>query len=118
MNSPFNATTRAAVIGAVLSLAMLAGCGKGGSAVPSGKYESKFGPPGNGLTLDFVGNNDVDVTISEGGRSQTKRTSFVTSGDSIIVKIPEGEGQDLTLKHNGAALEATMQGMTMHFEKL
>lgn len=111
-------TIRASLIGGVLALAMLAGCGKGGNGAPVGKYESKFGPPGNGLTLDFVGDNNVDVTINEGGRAQTKRTSFVTSGDSIIVKIPEGEGPDLTLKRNGASFEATMQGMTMHFEKL
>ena len=102
---------------AMFSLALLAGCGKG-NGPPSGKYESKFGPPGNGLTLNFVGDNNVDVTVNEGGRAETKRTSFVTSGDSIIIKIPEGEGQDLTLKRNGAALEATMQGMTMRFEKL
>jgi hypothetical protein len=102
---------------AILSLVLLGGCGKGNGA-PSGTYESKFGPPGNGLTLNFVGDNNVDVTINEGGRAETKRTSFVTSGDSIIVKIPEGEGPDLTLKRNGAALEATMQGMTMRFEKL
>jgi hypothetical protein len=102
---------------AVFSLALLAGCGKGGGA-PSGSYESKFGPPGNGLTLNFVGDNNVDVTMNEGGQAKTKRTSFVTSGDTIIVKIPEGEGQDLTLKRNGTALEATMQGMTMRFEKL
>jgi hypothetical protein len=118
MNNSFKAAARAVVIGAVLLPAMLAGCGKGGSAAPSGTYESKFGPPGNGLTLNFLGNNDVDVTISEGGRAQTKRTSFVTSGDTIVVKIPEGEGQDLTLKRNGAALETTLQGVTMHFEKL
>ena len=117
MNCSFKSTTRPFLIGVALSLALL-GCGKGGDGAPSGTYESKFGPPGNGLTLNFVGDNNVDVTINEGGRAETKRTSFVTSGDSIIVKIPEGEGPDLTLKRNGAALEATMQGMTMRFEKL
>ena len=116
MNRIYNRPVAALAI-AMLSLALLAGCGKG-SGAPSGTYESKFGPPGNGLTLNFVGDNNVDVTVNEGGRAETKRTSFVTSGDSIIVKIPEGEGQDLTLKRNGAALEATMQGMTMRFEKL
>jgi hypothetical protein len=118
MNSSIKATACAVAIGAALSLAMLAGCGKGGSAAPSGTYESKFGPPGNGIKLNFLAGNNVEITVSEGGRDQTQKTSFVTSGDSIIIDVPDAEGPDLTLKRNGTALETTMQGMTMHFEKL
>jgi hypothetical protein len=105
---------------ALLTLGVASGCGGGssGPAAPSGTYESKFGPPGNGIKLNFVGNNNVEITVSEGGRDQTKKTSFVTSGDSIVIDVPEAEGPDLTLKRNGAALETTMQGMTMRFEKL
>ena len=119
MNRWHKPTMRAAVISAVLSLAMLVGCGNGSSSAgtPTGTYSSQFGPDGNGITLHFLENNDVDVTIREGGRDQTKRTSFVTAGDQIIVKIPEGEGPDLTLNRNGEALEATMQGSTMRFER-
>ena len=103
---------------ALLTLAVASGCGGSGPTAPSGAYESKFGPPGNGIKLNFVGDNNVEITVSEGGRVQTQKTSFVTSGDSIIIDVPESEGPDLTLKHNGSALETTMQGMTMRFEQL
>lgn len=109
-----------ALCGAALALTTIAGCSNGGSSTsaPSGAYESKFGPPGNAIKLNFLEGNNVEITVSEGGRDQTQKTSFVTSGESIIIDVPDSEGPDLTLTRNGAALEATMQGMTMRFDKL
>lgn len=118
-------TQTSILLGAVvLSLALLSGCGKGGggAAAPSGTYRSTFGPD-QSFSLNFLGGSAVEATLREGGRDKSYKTSFVTSGDSIILAVPEGEresgGPDsLTLKRNGDALELTMQGMTMRFEKL
>ena len=120
-----NRTRTSILLGAAaLSLALLSGCGKGGggASAPSGTYQSKFGPD-QSFSLNFLGGNEVEATFREGGRDKSYKTSFVTSGDNIVLAVPEGEresgGPDsLTFKRMGDALELTMQGMTMRFEKL
>ncbi len=107
------------VAAALTVLAATMGCGGGsGSSAPSGVYESKFGPPGNGIKLNFVGDNNVEITVSDGGRDEMRKTSFVTAGESIVIDVPESDAPDLTLKRNGTALEASLEGMTIRFEKL
>ncbi len=120
MNTKHNSIVTVAV--AVLSLTLLVACGKGGGSELTGTYKSKMGP-GQSLSLKFLGNNELEATFNEGGRDESYRTEFVTSGDSIIMNIPESERQhdgpaSLTFKRNGEALELTMEGMTMRFEKL
>ncbi len=112
-------TSIAALVTAAL---LLAGCGKSGPPAPSGTYQSKFGPD-QSFSLKFLDGNQVEATFREGGRDKSYRTSYVTSGESIVMAVPEGErksgGPDsLTLKRNGEALELTMDGMTMRFDKL
>jgi hypothetical protein len=117
-----------------VSLLALAACGsdsgsggdKGGgagfnsSAPPTGTYQSKLGPEQT-FFLNFLGNNDIEVTMRDGGRDESYRTSFAMSGDSIIVNIPEAERQEglesMTLKRNGETLEWTIEGMTIAFVK-
>ncbi len=115
------ATFPAVFAAAVLSL-VIAGCGKSGPPAPSGTYQSKFGPD-QSFSLKFMDSNQVEATFREGGQDKSYRTSFVTSGDTIVMAVPEGERQSggpdsLTLKRNGEALELTMDGMTMRFDKL
>jgi hypothetical protein len=112
----------AATVVAVFSLAMLAGCGESGPAAPSGTYQSKLGPDQT-FSLIFLGNNEMEAKISEGGRDESYKTSFVTSGDTIIMNIPEAERQpgrpaSMTLERNGDALEMTVEGTTIRFVKL
>jgi hypothetical protein len=112
--------TAAAIV--VFSLAVLAGCGKSGPSAPSGMYQSKMGPDQT-MSFNFLPNNELEASITEGGRTNSYRTSYVTSGDDIIMNVPESHRQSdgpaaLTLERNGDALELTMQGMTIRFEKL
>lgn len=127
----------AAVVLAV-TLAMIAGCGNSGDhngsgkasgggnggvagySIPIGTYQSKLGPD-QIFFLNFLGNNDIEVTIRDGGRDESYTTTFVLSEDSLIVNIPEEERQDglesMILKRNGEALEWTIEGMTIAFVK-
>lgn len=121
MNSKHSRIVAAATI-AVLSFALLAGCGKSGPAAPSGMYQSKMGPEQT-MSFNFLGNNEIEASFSDGGRVESYKTSYVTSGDDIIINVPENERKSggpasLTLKHNGEALELTMQGMTLRFDKI
>ena len=106
---------------AIVALASATGCG-GGAPELSGTYQSKLGP-GQTLSLKFLGNNEMQATMSEDGRDESYTTSYITSGDKIIMNIPEAERQSggptsMEFKRNGAALEMTMEGMTMRFEKI
>ena len=71
--------------------------------------------------MNFLGNNDIEVTMRDGGRDESYRTSFVMAGDSIIVNIPEAERQEglesMILKRNGETLEWIIEGMTIAFVK-
>jgi hypothetical protein len=112
------------------SLVVMTGCssdkgdgGTGGGAsnsAPIGNYQSKLGPD-QIFFLNFLGNNDIEVTMRDGGRDESYRTSFVMAGDSIIVNIPEAERQEglesMILKRNGETLEWTIEGMTIAFVK-
>lgn len=116
------------------SLALIVGCGnddKGGnsgnqggtsgSTMPTGTYQSKLGPDQT-LSLNFTGNNNVQATMTDGGQEESYVTSFVTSGDTIIVNIPEAEREaggfeSMTLKRNGETLEWVVEGMTITFVK-
>jgi hypothetical protein len=114
--------SRTAAAIAVFSLALLAGCGKSGPSAPTGVYQSKMGPDQT-MSFNFLPNNEIEASFSEGGRTKSYKTSYVTSGDDIIINVPESERQSdgpaaLTLKRNGEALELTMQGMTIRYEKL
>lgn len=60
--------------------------------------------------------------MNESHQDNSYRTTFVTTGDTILMKVPEGERQagspdSLTLKRNGEALEMTVEGVTIRFEK-
>jgi len=122
MNRTRSRTLAAAV--ALFSLVLLTGCGGGssGSSAPSGTYQSKLGPDQT-FSLKFLGNNELEAVMSEGGRNESYKTSFVTSGDTIIMNIPEAERQagrpaTMTLTRNGDAFEWTVEGMTIKFVKL
>jgi hypothetical protein len=93
------------------------GASRGSSQVagaPSGRYRSTFGD--NGIALDFLRDGNVDVTIIEGSHQETERTSYVMSGDQILISIPDGP--NMTLNRRGGGLETTMDGITMRFEEL
>jgi hypothetical protein len=103
------------------TLVWATGCGSGTSEL-SGTYQSKLGP-GQTLSLKFLGNNEMQATMTEDGRDESYKTSYITSGDKIIMNIPESERQSggptsMEIRRNGAALEMTMEGMTMRFEKI
>ncbi len=118
----------------VVSLALLAACGNdssdrqsgGGEAgvassgPPTGTYQSKLGPDQT-FFLNFLGDSDVEVTMRDGGQDESYRTSFVVSGDTVTVNIPEAERQEglesMLLKRNGERLEWTIEGMTIAFVK-
>ena len=97
--------------------------GTGGGAsnsAPFGNYQSKLGPD-QIFFLNFLGNNDIEVTMRDGGRDESYRTSFVMAGDSVIVNIPEAERQEglesMILKRNGETLEWIIEGVTIAFVK-
>ena len=112
------------------SLVVMTGCssdkgdggtgGGAGNSAPIGNYQSKLGPD-QIFFLNFLGNNDIEVTMRDGGRDESYRTSFVMAGDSVIVNIPEAERQEglesMILKRNGETLEWTIEGMTIAFVK-
>ncbi len=119
----------------VVSLALLAACGNdssgsqggGGGGVantnsspPTGTYQSKLGPDQT-FFLNFLSESDVEVTMRDGGQDESYRTSFVVSGDTVTVNIPEAERQEglesMLLKRNGEMLEWTIEGMTVAFVK-
>lgn len=121
-----NQTLVAAVI-AMFSLAAMTGCDNGGSGdndsntAPTGTYQSKMGPD-QIFYLNFLGDNEIEAKMSDGGQDESYRTTFVTSGDTIIMNIPEAERQpggldSMILKRNGEALEWTVEGMTIRFVK-
>ena len=118
----------------VVSLAGTAGCsndnsgGQGGggegnlasSSPPTGTYQSKLGPDQT-FFLNFLGDDADEVTMRDGGQDESYRTSFVMSGDTVSVNIPEAERQEglesMILKRNGERLEWTIEGMTIAFVK-
>lgn len=122
------------IISAVIlafSLVAVAGCGNdddssrdrsdANSTMPTGNYQSKLGPD-QILSLNFTGNNNVQVTMMDGAHEESYVTSFVTSGETIVVNIPEAErraarAESMTLKRNGQALEWVVEGMTITLAK-
>lgn len=82
------------------------------ASAPAGRYRSRFGD--SGIALNFLGDGNVDVTIIEGSHEETERTSYVLSGDQILVAVPDGP--NLTLNRRAGALETTMDGITMRFD--
>jgi hypothetical protein len=103
---------------------VVAACGKSGPPPPKGQYQSKFGPEQT-FTLNFVDGSTVEASFDEGGGApESYKTSYTMSDDgTITMKIPENERQGsdapdaLILKRSGEALEMTMQGMTIRFDK-
>ena len=118
----------------VVSLAVTAGCGndnsggQGGggegdlasSSAPTVTHQSKLGPDQT-FFLNFLSDSDVEVTMRDGAQDESYRTSFVVSGDTVTVNIPEAERQEglesMLLKRNGERLEWTIEGMTIAFVK-
>ena len=111
-----------AIVAIVAAALVVAACGKSGPPAPEGKYQSKL--PGQTLTLNFLDDSNVEVSMDEGhGSSDSHKTSYTMSSDgTVTVKIPaEGRSPDapeaFVLKRNGEALEMSMQGMTIRFDK-
>jgi hypothetical protein len=117
---------RKTIMAIVASVLVVAACGESGPPAPEGRYQSKFGP-GQTFTLNFVDGSTVEASFDEGGGGspESYKTSYTMADDgTITMKIPEQERQAssdapeaLILKRNGEALEMTMQGMTIRFDK-
>jgi hypothetical protein len=109
------------VFAAALLMLVIAGCGKSGPAAPTGTYQTKLAP-NQTLSLTFLGDDAMEVKMNEGGKLESYKKNFVTSGETIVMNIPEAERQSggpnsMTLKRNGEALEWAIEGMTLRFEK-
>ena len=91
---------------------LLAGCG-GGSGL-SGTYQAQ--QPDGTMTLDFRSGGKVHLTMTTpSGQPDTSTADYLVDGNNVTIQSPGG--MPLVLVRDGNALQASMMGQVLRFEK-
>lgn len=67
------------------------------------------------MSFEFMGDQKVRMTTTEGGDSESADVNYSSSGDQVTISFPGGV--PLVLTHKGDALEGLLEGRNIVFAK-